>query len=133
MALLLPMLVSCQDNSQTKKGAKKVTIITAKKQAIIKDLYFSGVLEPIKTIPVLSPVQGRVVKLHFKYGQHINKNQHLVKLSSTQLATDYRKAIQNYLQKKNTFTTGMESFTGTKALYKAGVISRSGFLTAQST
>lgn len=125
-------LVGCN-----KKGAdaakKHATVITATMQTPVTNLYWNGTLEPISHVSVFSPTDGRITKLHFVYGQRVDKNQLLAVLSSPTLSDKYHKAIADYLQKKDAYANAVETFQGNLALYKAGVISRSEFLSDRST
>lgn len=123
---------SCKSKTQTVKKPVSVNIITAKLQSQITRLYYKGSLAPIKTVSVLSSVDGNITQLFFKYGDFVKKDQSLVSIDSTKLADDYRQAVTKYLQAKDTFNTSKQSFQGTVALYKAGVMSANDFATAKS-
>ncbi len=127
------LLLGCGGDKSDKTKQQKTKIIVAKERSIVTPLYFNGLLEPIRTIPVISPVDGRIAELKFEYGQSVVKKQELVSLDSVQLAENYRKAVSGYLQKKQAYTNGIAIYRGEVALYKAKVTSRNSFLTAQST
>ena len=124
-------LVACGDeDDKTKKP--QLTIITAEMKASVTKLYYKGSLQPIKNVPVLSPVDGTITALHFNYGETIKKDQNLAIISSDKLANDYREAVSKYLQAKDTYETTLQSFGGTTALYKAGLIPTEQFMTSKS-
>lgn len=122
--VLLAVLSGCDQSKKTETKKKTVQIITVKLETPVTKLYFKGNLQPISHIPVLSPVDGTVAKLDFTYGERVEKGKQLAVLTSTALADNYRKALTDYLQKKNTYTIQMQSFAGSEALYRAGVISQ---------
>lgn len=130
--IFFSLLMGCDDQQKNDVNQKKETIVTAKTKTPTIHLYFSGVLQPLEMLSVLSPVSGRIVKLSFNYGQYVVKEQPLVILSSVTLTGNYRKTISDYLQKKSTYENGLEDFQGTEALYRAGVISREEYMTARS-
>ncbi|WP_423063360.1 efflux RND transporter periplasmic adaptor subunit [Candidiatus Paracoxiella cheracis] len=121
----------CQDKKKTSKKKKLVTVTAVKKSTVTK-LYYKGTLQALKNIPVLSPVDGTVTELHFKYGDVIRDGQRLVIINSSKLASDYRQAVSKYLQAKDSFETTGRSFQGTEALHKAGVISTDEYLSGKS-
>ena len=124
-------LVACgEEDDKTKKP--QLTIITAEMKASVTKLYYKGSLQPIKNVPVLSPVDGTITALHFNYGETIKKDQNLAIISSDKLANDYREAVSKYLQAKDTYETTLQSFGGTTALYKAGLIPTEQFMTSKS-
>ncbi len=68
----------------------------------------------------------------FDYGQQINKGQAVITMDASKLAEEYRKTVSDFLEKKQTYETGLVSYQGTEALYKAGVISKEEYLTASN-
>lgn len=127
LALTAVGLMGCQE---VKKDSHKKTpevILTVQPKASVSHLYYSGVISPIKTISVFSPVEGRVRKLFFKYGQIVHERQKLFSINSEKLETDFRQAITQYLQDKNQYNQAYQTYVGSEALYKAGVISQETF------
>lgn len=118
---------------KTDKSATHFTVITVQPKSLITPLHFSGTLEPLSAQSVLSPFDGRVTKVLFQYGQQIQKNQPLITLDATKLSEDYRKTVSDFLEKKQGYETGLVSYQGTAALYKAGVISKEEYSTATTS
>ena len=125
------MLFGC-DKKTDEKDAVKSHVVTAKLQRPVMPLHYSGAVEPIASHAVISPVDGRVAKINFEYGRDVKKGVVIVNLNSDSLAEDFKKAVNDYLQKKDAYFTGKESFSGTEMLYKAGVIEESSYLTERS-
>lgn len=134
----LPLLLLCAVflsgcHSDHKKVKEKTTIIVAREQTPIQRLYFTGSLSPIQTIPVISPVAGNIVKRDFEYGERVEKDKVLFKIDSKTLADDYHKDVSDFIQKKQAFETGEDSFKGTQVLYKAGVIAKEDYTNDKTT
>lgn len=130
--LSLMLLISgCGDNKETAKK-KKLVIVTAKLKSTTTQLYYKGTLQALKNIPVLSPVDGTITELHFKYGGAIKAGQLLAVINSVKLASDYRQAVSKFLQAKESFETTKRSFQGTAVLHKAGIISTDEYMTSKS-
>ena len=129
---LVALLSGCKGGNQTKEQQKKVQIVTAKMETPVTKLFFNGSIQPISKLSVVSPVDGRIAELKFTYGRDVKKGQELSSISSTQLADKYRKAVTDYLQKKDTYANGIESYQGSEALYRAGVVSKEAYLTAKN-
>ena len=51
------LLMSC-DHHDKKNETKKTSIIVAKLTKPTEKLYYTGILSPLKTVPVVSPVDG---------------------------------------------------------------------------
>jgi HlyD family secretion protein len=131
LSLLSITLIGCK--SDKPKTKIKERIITAQIQVPIKHLYFSGTIQPIKTNSVLSPVDGRIEKLNFVYGQDVKKGQLLAIVNSLKLMDDFRTAVSSFLTKKTAYLTQAQTFEGSKVLYKAGVISESDYTTQKNS
>lgn len=130
--LSLALLLSgCNSDTKGTKQ-KKRRVIVAKLQTTTTRLYYKGTLEPINITSVLSPVQGRIVRLYFAYGDTVEKGQKLVVINSTKLADQYRESVSKYLQAKNAYEASKQSFQGAVALHKAGIISDDAFTNAKN-
>lgn len=114
------------------KPVKKSHVIVAKLETPILKLFFSGMLNPIQTLPVVSPVAGNIVTMNFTYGEKIQENQLLFEVMSSELAGNYRKAINDYLQKKLAYTTNQQNFAGQQTLYDAGAIAKNDYITSKT-
>lgn len=130
---LFALLNTIYRNKKHKKVEKHTQIIVAKMETPVTKLFFSGTLQPITTIPVVSPIDGRVEKIEFEYGSSVTKGKRLLTLNSTQLAEQFQQAVSDFLQKKETYTNGIESFQGSTALYKAGASSRETYIQDKNT
>jgi len=56
-----------------KESAKAPKTLTVTFQSAATPLYFSGIIEPIKTYNLSAPVEGVVAEMHFHYGENIAK------------------------------------------------------------
>ncbi len=130
LILLCLGLISC--GKKTSHDAQKYTVITAVSKSTVTSLHFTGVLGPLTSQAVLSPLDGQVTSILFSYGQEIHKGQALITIAATKLAEDYRKTVSDFLEKKQTYETGLTSFEGTEALFKAGVVSAEEYSNAGS-
>ena len=74
---------------------QKFAVAQIKNQSV--DFYFKGSLLPIRTISVLSPVDGVVQQVYFTYGAHVRKGQPLVSIQSVKLVETFRTAVGNFL------------------------------------
>ena len=124
-------LSACHEKDKKNKKNKMQTVV-ATMQTPVQRLYFTGTLFPIATFPVISLFSGNVSSVDFNYGERVTKDQKLLVIQSKPLADNYRKAISDFLQKKQAFVTGKITFAGTKALYKAGVIATNDYISAQT-
>lgn len=131
-AVVLSMSLAACNNKSDKQKASKVTTAVAKLRSLTVHLPYAGTLKPLSTISLLSPVDGRVTKVNFSYGQYVKKGQVIAILNSKQLSDNFHKNIASFLQAKSSYNNEVINFAGSQALYKAGVIQRSTFLSNQS-
>lgn len=127
------LLCTAGCSKKTENKSANSTIMTARAKSTVTSLYFKGTLGPLISQSVLSPLDGRITHVLFQYGQQIQKDQPLITLDATKLSEDFRKAVTDFLQKKQSYETGLTSFEGTQALYKAGVVSKEEYTNAFNT
>jgi HlyD family secretion protein len=108
-------------------------VVVAKMQSINTPLFFHGVLAPIATKAVLSPVDGTVNSTYFKYGVKVSKGGELFAISSQQLRDKFNQGLDAYLQKKSGFEIQQSKFKGTQDLYNHGIISRDEYVSEKSS
>jgi len=113
--------------------ANKKKIVTAVKKSVKKKLYYSGVIEPLRIVPIASGFEGRVLKRHFSYGDRISAGQLLFTMKSDKLQEDYRTALSDFLTQKNRYHNSQVSFRGTTVLYKADIVDRQSYVTEKGT
>lgn len=121
--LSILFLLACHDKTK-KSTISHQDIIVAVKKTPSKKLYFTGSLSPIDTSAVVAHVSGNIISVDFNYGEYITAGKTLFVISSSPLADDYSKAVNDYLQKKEAYSLGKGSFAGTRVLYSAGIISK---------
>jgi len=92
LTMVVFFLCSCQGHDKN-SSPPKMKIVVAKLQQPTQQLYYAGVLAPLKMQSVLSPVEGRITNVYFSYGQFVKEGQKLFIISSTRLAEQYRKTI----------------------------------------
>lgn len=131
MVITSLLLVSACDHKK-KPVQAGTTIVIAKEQQPVQQLFFSGALAPISSVAVESPVNGIVSTMGFTYGERVTMGQPLFTLVSHELAENYRKAISDYLQKKQSYQTQKSAYLGEQVLYKAGVVSENDYQNTKS-
>ncbi len=123
----------CSDQKSKSSDAPQYTEVRAVSKKTYTRLFYKGSLAPIRSTPVLCPVDGFVTKILFKYGEEVKAGQLLLTIKATGLATKYRQAVSDFLQKKAALETQTSTYEGDKELYKAGVMSRVDFDNARNT
>ena len=79
------ILFGCKDSATSQQV--KTTVVEAKAKAVVTPLDFKGTLEPIRQVSLASPVDGRIARLYFAYGNAVKKGQKIVSINSKALLT----------------------------------------------
>jgi len=128
---MILLLTACHD--QTKEPKKSTTILTVKKQPVTKQLYFSGAIQPLHRIPVLSPVDGVIYKSFFTYGHQIKKGAMLFEIKSYKQEQTYQAALAKYLQAKQTLSQSKEKLENSTKLVNQGLIPQNEYESDKNT
>lgn len=129
------ILVACSGSSSnnSQKVKKKQQTLIIKKSKQITSLYFNGIISPIETNAVTSPLSGNIVSINFSYGQRVEKGDLLVQLKSSTLDKSYQAAVSGYLTAKEKYNTSKNNIAGAKELYDSGITSRQTYQSARSS
>lgn len=132
--LLFLILAGCSSEPQIKNGH----LVKIEPQKLSNTLFYSGSIQPIRTVVIPSPADAAVVDVAFQYGDQVEAGQLLFKLSSTKFMTDYKTALTSYIKAKTQFTESQNQLREATFLHKNELISddefnakKSAFYTAQ--
>ena len=128
IVFLTSALLGCHSK---KENSRREYVMIATLSQPVRHLYFSGIIQPIHTISVLSPTAGSVQCLHFIYGQYVKQGQLLITIDAATLRDDFRNVVRTFLAKKTSYMTQEHAFQESKILYQAGVIDRESFQNEQ--
>ena len=115
---MIPFISSCQNNKEKQK------ILTVEYLPLTKTLYFSGSIQPISKIPVVTPIEGVISEMFFKYGHQIKKGQLLCTINSSKQVTNYENILTEFIKTKQKFITTQNKLKSTKDLFNKGLVSR---------
>lgn len=117
-------------SNEKKSSVNHVDTVVAR--SFSNTLYYSGTIQPLKTLVIPSPADGVVVDRPFQYGDTVKAGQLLFMLSSEKFLADYKSALMQYIKAKNEFNNGQTQLTEAKFLHKNQLISDDDFKTKQS-
>jgi len=86
-------------------------------------LFYTGVVEPLKTILVTSPTEGVIDSMYFHFGDNVKAGQLLFSLSSDKFQTDYKTALMAYIKAKTEFANSQSQLRESDFLHKNQLIS----------
>jgi HlyD family secretion protein len=121
-------------SQEQKKSPQKIQkTYTVKNEVLRKTLYYSGVINPIATVPVIVPMNSTAHKIYANYGQEVKKGDKLISINAAELMKNFSSALTDFLKSKEGFETAKAKFIGTKELWDAGIISKNTFEGDKST
>lgn len=107
-------------------------VMTIESSRVASSLYFTGTIQPLKTVVVPSPVDGVVVDMPFQYGEEVKQGQLLFRISSAKFLADYKAGLMQYIKAKSDFNTAQSQLTEGKFLHTNQLISDDDFKMKQS-
>lgn len=126
-------LLACQRTQHSDSAsAQNSQTATAALQSSVTHLYYSGTLQPLRSVTVTSPVDGVIEQIAFHAGDRVKQGQLLLLIHSDKSQQDYAQAITNYLKDKDQYLRNRMEFAGTEALYHAQIVAKEDYLSAKS-
>lgn len=129
--IMLFSLTACQ-HDKTSKQKNALQLATATLRSTPTQLYYSGTISPLQVDNVVSPSDGSIKKILFKYGEKVKPGQLLMIINAAKLQEDYHTAFTNYLKAKEDYLNSISNFQGTLELKKAQIISQQEYFTEKS-
>ncbi len=108
-------------------------IITAELKPIQTRYYYTGLIQPLKTVVVTSPAEGVIEDMAFHYGDQVNAKQPLFTINSDKFQTDYKNALMQYIKAKTEFNHSRSQLTEAEFLHKNELISDDDFKSKQTS
>lgn len=128
----LVTLSACSSSSHDKKGVKKEEKLSLVAKPLSSTLFYSGVIQPLKTRVVTCPAEGVIQEMMVHYGDHVKAGQLLFTISSEKFQSEYKAALMQYVKAKNDFDTSHGQLAQAEFLHKNELISDDDFKTKKS-
>lgn len=120
LMILILCLYTCVHRHTT---SKKTTEIVAVDQPVNSVLYYSSIVEPIKTVVVTSPTDGVINAIQFHFGDEVKRGQPLFFISSDKFQADYKTALMQYIKTKTDYASDQNQLRESEFLHKNHLIS----------
>lgn len=134
ISFLILLAVSCSSHHKvaaTTSHGKQETV-TVKEQPFSTTLYYSGIIQPLKTVVITSPADGVIQEMMFHFGDEVKPNNLLFTISSEKFQSDYKTALMQYIKSKNEYNTNHNQLEEGKFLHKNQLISDDEYKTKES-
>lgn len=130
--IILLLLILSLSACSREPALKNSHVMTVESNSFANTLFYSGTVQPLKTLVVPSPVDGVVVDMPFQYGEAVKAGQLLYMISSAKFLTDYKSALMQYIKAKSDFNNNQTLLGEAKFLHKNQLISDDDFKMKQS-
>ncbi len=117
ISIIFVSVTACHHKDKKTESTQE-KIVTVTQQDHNENLYFSGVLTPIKIHTINAEVDGTVKEQLFHYGDFIKKGQLLFKIQSSTLEKDFHALLVDYLKARHEYQERQRKFAGTKKLWE---------------
>lgn len=109
-------------------GEKAVKTAELRESTIIKTSTASGILEPVNEVTEVTKTGGKVIEIYRKNGDHVKKDEIILKLENQNTESTYMKAKAKYASTLSDFQTKEINFRKIAELRKEKYISEDEFL-----
>jgi membrane fusion protein (multidrug efflux system) len=104
--LLIFTLSACESSDNSSRGrpsasAHQVEVVVAETKSVSHQQSVSGTLEAITSVRLYNEESGRITKLPYHEGDHVNKNDVVITLDGTLIQAELDKAIAEHKQAKS--------------------------------
>ncbi len=128
--LLVLLLYKCM-HKHVGKTSENNTVIAVTEKPLASTLYYSGVVQPLKTVVVTTPTEGVISDMAFHYGDEVKSGQLLFSISSDKFQADYKTALMQYIKAKTDYINGQSQLRESQFLHKNQLISDDDFKAKQ--
>lgn len=119
--IVLIMVRSCSHKNVSID--EKQQVITVASKPLTTTLYFTGIIQPLKTVVITMPADGVIESVMFHYGDVVKKNQPLFAVVSEKFQADYKAALTQYIKAKTDFASNQSQLRESTFLHKNELIS----------
>ncbi|RDI46592.1 efflux RND transporter periplasmic adaptor subunit [Aquicella lusitana] len=126
---VLCLLSACSREPKVEGGR----VVTIEARSFANTLYYSGTIQPLKTLVVPCPTDGVVVDMPFQYGEKVKPGQLLFLISSSKFLSDYKSALMQYIKAKSDFNNSQGMLSEAEFLHKNELISDDDYKMKKST
>lgn len=127
LLLVLAVVVGIYHHRVESKLQNKDRIITVKSQPIHNVSYYTGTIQPLKTVVITSPVDGVVENIYFHSGDVVKPGQMLFTILSDKFQSDYKSSLVQYIKAKTDFMNADTQLKEAEFLHKNQLISDDDF------
>ncbi len=130
--IIICVVLFCLFTCGHRKQHNQNNTVTVTAQPLNSTLYYSGLIEPLKTMVVTSPADGVINSMMFHYGDVVQEGQALFEIVSEKFQTDYKAALMQYIKAKTDFVNQQTQMQQGEFLHKNQLISDDDFKAKQT-
>jgi len=116
-----------------KKNSAQSVVATVKIAPLTTTLYYSGIIEPLKTVVITSPADGVINEMLFHFGDEVKQGQLLFSIFSDKFQTDYKTTLMQYIKAKTDYANSQSQMREGDFLHQNQLISDDDYKAKQIT
>jgi HlyD family secretion protein len=132
IVFIVLLLYTCMHHRDPKISHTS-SIITVSAQPLTATLFYSGVVQPLKTVVVTTPADGVISDMTFHYGDEVKATEPLFSIASDKFQTDYKAALMQYIKAKTEYLNSQSLMRQGDFLHKNQLISDDDFKAKQTS
>ncbi len=123
-------LTRCHHSSAEAPGHTRV--MTVESHTISNSLFYSGTIQPLRAVAVLSPTDGVIEEMPFHYGDVVTAGELLFTINSEKFQTEYKNALIQYVKARSDLSAGKNQLVQGEFLHTNKLISDDEFKLRQT-
>jgi len=127
--VLFFLLSACGEKNESSSSTVKEMIIKPSVQK--SNFFYSGIIQPSKTVVVTSPADGVIAEMAIHYGDPVQPHEKLFSIKSDKFQSDYKNAFMQYIKAKTEFNNAESQLKESDFLHKNQLISDDDFKSKQ--
>ncbi len=128
LLLFFIFITACSQEPTIKNGH----LVKIESHAVANNLFYSGTIQPLKTIVITTPADGVVIDMPKQYGETVNAGQLVYIISSAKFLSDYKQALMQYIKAKSEFNNTETQLKEAEFLHKNQLISDDDYKSKQA-
>lgn len=130
MVLIAGLYTCARHHPETKQhSTQRIT----EPKPVSSRLYYSTIVEPIKTVVITTPAEGVINEMPFHFGDEVKQGQMLFSISSDKFQSDYKTALMQYIKAKTEYTNNQTQLRESEFLHKNQLISDDDYKAKQTS
>lgn len=104
--LIAVTVVLTRCHHSTAETSLHARVVTVESRPVVNSLFYSGMIQPLQAVAVLSPTDGVIEEMSFHYGDTVTAGELLFTVNSEKFQTEYKNALVQYVKARSDLSAG---------------------------